>query len=51
MNQLSGREKEQREVIKLIAKHWLVTVVGSGGVGKTRFAIRIGEQLLYNLEK
>ena len=41
-----GREKEQAEAIKLMSKHRLVTLTGSGGVGKTRFAIKIGEQLL-----
>jgi len=43
-----GREREQAEVITLIGKHRLVTLTGSGGVGKTRFAIRAGEQLLDN---
>jgi predicted ATPase/DNA-binding XRE family transcriptional regulator len=43
-----GREKEQADVIQLITKHRLVTLTGSGGVGKTRFAIKIGEQLLEN---
>ncbi len=43
-----GREKEQQEVIQLIAKHRLATLTGSGGVGKTRFAIKVGEQLLGN---
>ena len=43
-----GREKEQAEVIQLMSKHRLVTLTGSGGVGKTRFAIKVGEQLLEN---
>jgi predicted ATPase/DNA-binding XRE family transcriptional regulator len=41
-----GREKEQSEVISLISKHRLVTLTGSGGVGKTRLSIKIGEQVL-----
>jgi predicted ATPase/DNA-binding XRE family transcriptional regulator len=41
-----GRQKEQADAIKLIGKHRLVTLTGSGGVGKTRFAIKIGGQLL-----
>ena len=41
-----GREKEQSQVIKLIAKHRLVTLTGSGGVGKSRLAIKVSEQLL-----
>ena len=43
-----GREKEQKQVIGLIRRHRLVTLTGSGGVGKTRFAIKVGEQLLEN---
>ena len=41
-----GREKEQTDVLGLISKHRLVTLTGSGGVGKTRFAIKTGEQIL-----
>jgi predicted ATPase/DNA-binding XRE family transcriptional regulator len=41
-----GREKEQSEVIQLITKHRLVTLTGSGGVGKSRLSIKVGEQLL-----
>ncbi len=40
-----GREKEQKEIIKLIGKHRLVTLTGSGGVGKTRLSFKVGEQL------
>jgi non-specific serine/threonine protein kinase len=43
-----GREKEQAQAIHLIGKHRLVTLTGSGGVGKTRFARKLGEQLLEN---
>lgn len=41
-----GRKKEQAEIIKLISKYRLVTLTGSGGVGKTRLAVKVGEQLL-----
>ena len=41
-----GREIEQSEVIRLITKHRLVTLTGSGGVGKTRLSIKVGEQVL-----
>jgi predicted ATPase/DNA-binding XRE family transcriptional regulator len=41
-----GREKEQAEIIKLITKHRLITLTGSGGVGKTRLSLKIGEQVL-----
>jgi len=40
-----GREKEQKEIIQLIGKHRLVTLAASGGVGKTRLALKVGEQL------
>ena len=43
-----GREKEQSDVIQLISKHRLVTLTGSGGVGKTRLSIKVGEQVLEN---
>src|SRR6266498_686149 len=43
-----GRENEQAQVINLVSKHRLVTLTGSGGVGKTRFARKVGEQLLEN---
>jgi non-specific serine/threonine protein kinase len=43
-----GREKEQAEVIELITKHRLVTLTGSGGIGKTRLSLRVGEQVLEN---
>ena len=41
-----GREKEQNEIIELIAKNRLVTLTGSGGIGKTRIVLRVGEQVL-----
>jgi len=41
-----GREKEQPDVIQLLGKHRLVTLTGSGGVGKTRLSLKVGEQVL-----
>ena len=41
-----GREKEQADVIRLVAKRRLVTLTGSGGIGKTRLSIKVGEQIL-----
>lgn len=40
-----GREKAQAEIIEQIGKHRLVTLTGSGGVGKTRLAVQVGEQV------
>jgi len=41
-----GREKEQSDVMRLLAKHRLVTFTGSGGVGKSRLSLGVGEQIL-----
>jgi hypothetical protein len=38
---LVGREREVVEVARLVADDRLVTLVGSGGVGKTRLAIEV----------
>jgi len=39
-----GREKEQLDIMRLSSKHRLVTLTGLGGVGKTRLAMKVGEQ-------
>ena len=41
-----GREKEQAEILQLIGMHRLVTLTGSGGVGKTRTSLKVGGQVL-----
>ena len=41
-----GREKEVQEITKLLGKNRLVTLTGSGGVGKTRLAIQSSNKLL-----
>lgn len=41
-----GREKEQKTIAKLIASHRLVTLIGAGGIGKTRLSLKVGEGLL-----
>ena len=41
-----GRERERHEIIRLITHHRLVTLIGAGGIGKTRLALEIGNALL-----
>ncbi len=41
-----GREAEVAEISALVASHRLVTIVGSGGVGKTRTAVQVGANVL-----
>ena len=41
-----GRETDVAEVKRLLERHRLLTLVGSGGVGKTRLAIKVGAELL-----
>ncbi|MBV8373620.1 MAG: helix-turn-helix domain-containing protein [Candidatus Eremiobacteraeota bacterium] len=42
---LVGREREMREVRDFVAASQLVTLVGAGGVGKTRLALEVGHAL------
>src|SRR3970282_2143913 len=39
-----GRERELVEVQRLLRNHRLVTLTGAGGCGKTRLALKGGEQ-------
>ncbi|MBV9402663.1 MAG: adenylate/guanylate cyclase domain-containing protein, partial [Candidatus Eremiobacteraeota bacterium] len=41
-----GREIEVTDIAGMIAPHHLVTIVGSGGVGKTRISLQVGANLL-----
>ncbi|HSK65987.1 MAG TPA: helix-turn-helix domain-containing protein [Anaerolineales bacterium] len=41
-----GREKEQTEILQWIGTHRLVTLTGSGGVGKTRISLEVGRNVL-----
>ena len=43
---LIGREREQEQVLALQAEHQLVTLVGAGGVGKTRLALAVAAELV-----
>jgi predicted ATPase len=43
---LIGRETEQGEVLSLLAAARLVTLVGAGGVGKTRLALAVAAELV-----
>jgi predicted ATPase/class 3 adenylate cyclase len=43
---LIGRDDEVAAISALVASHRLVTVVGSGGVGKTRTTLQVGANLL-----
>ena len=45
---LIGREAELAEIATHLDSHRLVTLAGSGGVGKTRLAIEAGNRLLAN---
>jgi predicted ATPase len=41
-----GREKEIEQITILLKTHRLVTLIGPGGVGKTRVAIKVAEEVL-----
>jgi predicted ATPase/class 3 adenylate cyclase len=41
-----GRDREVAEVAELLGKHHVVTLVGSGGVGKTRVSLHVAAQVL-----
>jgi len=46
VSELIGREVELREVALLAAEHRLVSLVGAGGIGKTRLALEVARHLL-----
>jgi predicted ATPase/DNA-binding SARP family transcriptional activator len=46
LSKFIGREKELGEIENLIVDHRLVTLVGTGGIGKTRLSLKVGERLL-----
>ncbi len=46
LSKFVGREKEIAQLKKRLAENRLVTLTGSGGVGKTRLAIQVASELL-----
>ncbi len=46
LTKLVGRKVEITEVVELVWKHSLVTLTGSGGVGKTRLALAAAQELV-----
>jgi DNA-binding winged helix-turn-helix (wHTH) protein len=45
VSELIGREEELSEILNLVTTHWLVTVTGAGGIGKTTLALAIAHEL------
>lgn len=45
LDSLIGREREAEQVGRLLTAHRLVTLIGPGGVGKTRLALRVASDL------
>jgi predicted ATPase/class 3 adenylate cyclase len=43
-----GREKEVEQIKKRLKKNRLITLTGSGGIGKTRLSIQVASELLSN---
>jgi predicted ATPase/class 3 adenylate cyclase len=41
-----GRDKEVADVAALLGEHRIVTLIGAGGVGKTRVSLQVGADLL-----
>jgi len=50
LTQLVGRDTDLAEIETLLAKHRLVTLVGAGGVGKTRLSLQVGAEVLDRFE-
>src|SRR6266478_588009 len=46
VSELIGREAELEEVAALVTEHRLVSLVGAGGIGKTRLGLEIARHLL-----
>lgn len=46
VSELIGRDEEASEILNLVAAHRLVTLVGAGGIGKTKLAVILARELL-----
>jgi predicted ATPase/DNA-binding winged helix-turn-helix (wHTH) protein len=46
VSELIGRDAEPGKILGLIGSHSLVTLVGAGGIGKTRLGLEVARQLL-----
>jgi predicted ATPase/DNA-binding winged helix-turn-helix (wHTH) protein len=46
VSELIGREADLRGVTELVTNHRLVTLVGAGGIGKTRLGLEVARRLL-----
>src|SRR5258705_4354186 len=46
VSELIGREAELEEVAALVTEHRLVSLVGAGGIGKTRLGLEVARHLL-----
>jgi len=46
VSELIGREAELEEVSALVTEHRLVSLVGAGGIGKTRLSLEVARHLL-----
>lgn len=47
LSRFIGRGKEIDEILDLLETHQLVTMIGPGGIGKTRTALRVAERRLH----
>jgi predicted ATPase/DNA-binding winged helix-turn-helix (wHTH) protein len=45
VSELIGREEELSEIVNLVTTHWLVTLTGAGGIGKTTLALALAREL------
>jgi predicted ATPase/DNA-binding winged helix-turn-helix (wHTH) protein len=48
VSELIGREKSVHEIITVLTSRRLLTLIGTGGIGKSRLALEVARQLLPN---